>query len=114
MESMRLDKLMQRCPNYNRIINYNYMESDLLTHQLINLYQEYILSTNMTECELITCEIYDNIIKEYLDNRKFHNFIKKHYENGHFEDFIMKDKIIELYDQYQNEHLRLVEETKWL
>ncbi len=114
MEMTKIKEVKERCINYDVIVNYPYHDDDLLTHQIINLYKDYVYSANNTECEIITCEIIDKIVKEYLDNYKFHNFIRKYYEEGNIDAFIIKDKIIELYDIYQNEHLKLVEQTKWL
>lgn len=114
MENTKQSKIIERCENYNKIINYRYDTSDLLTHQIINLYKTYILGINYTECELITCKILDNIVNEYLENYHFHSFIRKHYERGNIDDFIIKDKIIELYDNYQNGNFKFSQDTRWL
>ena len=48
---MNKNNILTYCPNYNKIINFEFLKSDYISEQLVNYYRKYICSIDIMNAE---------------------------------------------------------------
>lgn len=69
--------IIEKCPNYYHIINFNYIDEDYFTANMIKIYQSYIFTidiNNKEQIEKITS--LDMVMAKYLDDYLFRKEMK--------------------------------------
>ena len=70
---MNKNKLvLKHCPNFYKIVNFEYLEDDRISEKLINIYKDYIFDINLDntrDVELI--EKIDVVLNKYIDDYYF-------------------------------------------
>lgn len=110
MKTEQLNVVLSNCQYYDSIVNYTPSEQDIVTKDMIRYYQDYIFF-NWDQSKKI--KLLDQIMNEYLKNRKFYKYIQTHFkEDG---DFLpLYDILVNLYNNYQLESMKKVDNTKWI
>lgn len=106
---------MTLTPNYDKIVNFLYEESDIISKYLIECYQEYIFKIKSRKSKLII----DNVMMEYTKKEEFYKYVINHF-NPNFSSELYDSydkvirKIINLYKDYEKNTLKKINNTRWL
>ena len=114
-------KILENCPHFDMIVNYDYPYGDVLSKKIIDWYKEIIFSANgNNENQLMLIKALDRSLYMYVKDNKYKRELRKiiSIEELTFEDKnIIKDvikKLIEFTSNYENKEVREVKNSKWL
>ena len=64
--------VLEMCPNFYRIINYEYFEEDVVTEKLIKIYEDFIFKANLqNDEEAKAVKRIDYVLGKYIDDNLF-------------------------------------------
>lgn len=113
-------EVLKHCPHFYTIINFEYYSDDLVSEKLINVYEKYIFSADITEYANISkIEKLDEVLFRYINDYGFRNQIKKDIvrikvsRGENLLDTIV-NAIIGLFDNYEKLVTRKVQMTRWI
>ena len=119
IEHVRL--VLQNCPNYDEIINYEYPYGDNLSRKLIDWYRELIFSAKGdNEKELLLIRALDKSLYLYVRDNRFKRGLKKIIND---EELVFSNKelikdvikrLIEYTNNYEKREVLDVSVSKWL
>ena len=114
-------KILENCPHFDMIVNYEYPYGDILSKKLIDWYRELIFSANgNNENQLMLIKALDKSLYLYVRDNKYKRELRKIVtaEELTFEDKnIIKEvikKLIEFTNNYEKKEVREVNISKWL
>ena len=114
-------KILDNCPHYDMIVNYEYPYGDVLSKKLIDWYRELIFSANgNNENQLILIKALDKSLYLYVKDNKYKRGIRKMIgvDDLSFNNKVkIKDsikKLIEYTSNYEKKEVREVSIAKWL
>lgn len=110
MNAEHLNLVLENCTHYDDVINYTPVENDDITKELIRYYQDYVFF-NWNQSEKI--KQLDIIVNEYLKNHSFYKYIQSRFKEAG-EVLPLYDVLVNLYNNYQIEAIKKVDNTKWL
>ncbi len=112
----RLNRLLEICPNYEKINSYEFFEGDTFSETMINFYIKLIDNIDMESKEEIEFlgEL-DNALSKYVDDYRFRQFLKpKLHEidkNTKYYTYKVTMKLIELSSKFDGSE---VESARWI
>lgn len=118
---MNASEIMKICPNYNAIVNFEFLESDAISNTLVNFYKQYVTQIDKTDIEAIkkATEV-DKIIMRYINDYIF----RKEMKTGLLQikvkksvDNVLKviiDNIIKIFERYQEFATRKIYISRWI
>ncbi len=113
--------VLQNCPNYDEIVNYEYPYGDILSKKLIDWYRELIFSAKGdNERELMLIRALDKSLYLYVRDNRFKRGLKKviHDDELVFSNKeLIKDvikRLIEYTNNYEKREVLDVSVSKWL
>ena len=113
-------KILDNCPHYDMIVNYEYPYGDVLSKKLIDWYRELIFSANgNNENQLILIKALDKSLYLYVKDNKYKRGIRKiiSVDDLSFNNKVtIKDsikKLIEYTSNYEKKEVREVSIAKW-
>lgn len=62
-------QILKYCPNFYKIINFEYLEDDFITYKLISVYEDFIFNSNCEDTEILTK--LDYAVNKYIDDYFF-------------------------------------------
>ncbi len=113
--------VLRYCPNFNRIMNFDYYEGDVVTERLICIYEKFIFSVNLDEEENVSLikEI-DYVIGKYIDDYTF----RKEMQVEIFRVKVKKtctnilqavvEGIIRIFEKYEEDSTRNIYISRWI
>lgn len=114
-------KVLQNCPHFDRIVNYEYPYGDVLSKKLIDWYRELIFSANGDdEKQLLLINALDRSLYLYIKDNKYKRGLRKIISNEEltFDDKnLIKNvikKLIEYTSIYEKKEVLEFNNTKWL
>ena len=121
IDILHVKKILENCPHYDMIINYEYPYGDILSQKLIEWYKELIFSANGSDTnQLLLINALDKSLYLYVKDNRYKRGIKKiitpeelNLENRD----LIKDsirKLIEYTAKYEKKEIREVQVSKWL
>jgi len=113
--------ILKYCPNFDRIINTDFVEEDNLSLQLVKIYKDYIFNIDINnEDDIQLVRLIDKTMGKYVDDCFFRKTLQK-------EIFRMKvknknsdpvrtivDAIINIYKQTMEDQTRKIYISKWI
>lgn len=112
---MSSNEVLKNCPNYNKIINFNYTKEDYITSKLIDIYKEYVLSNDDNDT---THEI-DKVLNIYIENFEFRKElqekivkIKVRKDNNILKNIVLS--IIKIFSDYEEYTTRKLYIARWI
>lgn len=113
--------VLNNCPNYDTIINYEYPYGDTLSKKLIDWYRELIFSADGTnENQLMLIKALDKSLYLYVKDNKYKRGLKKiikdeelSFQNKNVIKDVIK-KLIEYTNNYEKKEVLEVTVAKWL
>lgn len=113
--------VLNNCPNYDTIINYEYPYGDTLSKKLIDWYRELIFSADGTnENQLMLIRALDKSLYLYVKDNKYKRGLKKIIKDEELSfqsKNVIKDvikKLIEYTNNYEKKEVLEVTVAKWL
>ena len=116
-----VNKILSNCPNYDKIINYEYEYGDTLSSKLIDWYRELIFSCdgeNVNQLRIIY-QI-DHSLSMYVEDSQYKRGLSKilskdevDLNNSVLIQNVIK-KIIEFTNQYERDEILELVSNKWL
>ena len=113
-------EVLKRCPNFYNIINFEYYSHDIISEKLIDVYSQYIFSTDVNNSEdMQNVEKLDRALYKYISDYCFREQIKKDIVKVkvHRGEDVLKsivDAIIKFFECYDTFCLRKVQVTRWI
>ena len=114
-------KILECCPNFNTIINYEYPYGDMLSKKLIDWYRELIFSANAgNENQLMLVSALDRSLYLYVRDNKYKRGLRKIIT---VDELTLQDKnqikevikrLMEFTSSYEKKEVREVSVSKWL
>ena len=118
---MNKNNILTYCPNYNKIINFEFLKSDYISEQLVNYYRKYICSIDIMNAEECNREkSVDIIINKYIDDYIFRKEMKNELLQIKIRknvDNVLKvfiDSIIKIFRRYQEGVTRKIYISRWI
>ena len=112
--------ILNNCPNFYKIKNYEYDEEDYISLKIIGIYEEYIFNIDeKNENDLEKVKELDSILNKYIDDYTFRKEIKKGLMNlkikrgSNIVDIII-DSVISLYNNYEDGYTRNIYFARWI
>ena len=114
-------KILENCPNYDKIVNYEYPYGDILSKKLIDWYRELIFSANgNNENQLMLIRALDRSLYLYIKDNRYKRGLRKivNIDELTFENKGIikkkKKKLIDFTSSYEKKEVREVKVAKWL
>ena len=114
-------KVLENCPNYDKIVHYEYPYGDTLSKKLIDWYSDLIFSANgNNENQLMLIRALDRSLYLYIRDNRYKRGIRKIIsvdELNLTSKELIKDvikKLIEFTSNYEKREVREVSVSKWL
>lgn len=121
IDIQHVKRILENCPHYDMIINYEYPYGDILSKKLIDWYRELIFSANgNNENQLMLIKSLDKSLYLYVKDNKYKRGLRKiiSVDELTFDDKnIIKEvikKLIEFTSNYEKKEVREVNIAKWL
>ncbi len=113
-------QIVEMCPNFYKIINFEPLESDNITDKLIRIYQEYLFSQDTLDEEVTdSIKQLDLIMGKYLDDYSFRKEFQKEIYNikikkglNPLKEFIKG--IIKIFNNYEEYTTRVIYISRWI
>lgn len=113
-------QILRHCPNFYKIINFEYLEDDKLSEKLIGIYHDYVFKVDLSKKnEVATLEQLDLILNKYIDDYFFRKELKscmKRIRIRKDEDVLtaIVNWIIKVFDNYEVGYTRNVYFSRWI
>lgn len=113
-------QVLRHCPNFYRIVNFEYLEDDKLSEKLIDVYQEYVFKININDKkEISKVEQLDSILSKYIDDYIFRKELKAEMKKIRVrkdEDILtaIVNWIIKVFDNYEEGFTRNIYFSRWI
>lgn len=112
--------ILENCPNFYKIKNYEFDEDDYITLKIISIYEDYIFSVdekNSDDIKLVS--LLDNVVFKYIDDYNFRKEVRNGLLNlkvkrGSNVINIIVDSIISLYNSYEDGYTRNIYFARWI
>ena len=102
------------CKYYDKIVNFLYLENDIISKLLINYYQEYIFNIKSEKSKIKL----DEIMNLYTDKEDFYKYVQDVFDLKNNEIYDNYDKVIrkllKIYKDYEKYKLSKIENSRWL
>jgi len=112
----KINKLLEICPNYEKINSYEFLEGDKFSETMINFYTQLIDKVDMDDDEAVSfLRNLDNALGKYVLNAKLRRKVKKALVEVDTEDkyytYKITMKLIETVESFDDNE---VEVTRWI
>lgn len=114
-------KILEYCPNFDKIINSDFYEGDHITGKLIKIYEEFIFNVDLNnKKEIEELKEIDTILKKYLDDYHFRGELRKNLLEIKVTEQVTNvikyvvDKLIEIFHSYKDGYTRNIYIPRWI
>lgn len=121
IDIQHVKKILENCPHYDMIVNYEYPYGDVLSKRLIDWYRDLIFSANGNdENQLLLIKALDKSLYLYVKDNKYKRGIRKIIdvsELGFNDKSVIKEtikKLIEFTNNYEKKEIRELTISRWL
>ena len=119
---MEVDRLevLNKCKNYERIVNFEYLQEDLITAKLIKVYKEYFVSVLKSKDGLDVLVRLDYVLGRYIEDYEFIRELRKEIVQVKIKKSctdILKAivaSIIKIFDNYLENSTRRIHIARWI
>ena len=118
---MKNKLVLNYCPNFHKIVNFDIDSDDTLSRKLIALYQDYIFGidlANVEETKLVQ-EI-DNALSKYIDDHEFRKNLKIEFLSVKIKKNCTNllraivESIVQIFNNYEEYTTRNVYIARWI
>ena len=112
--------VLKYCPNYYKIVNFDFQEEDLISEKLIGIYKNYIFSVNLNNREEVErIQELDHVLASYIADYLFRSTLQKEIvtvrvkkDNNVLRNLV--DVIIRIFTNYEEYTTRKIYISKWI
>ena len=105
--------VLEMCPNFYRIINYEYFEEDVVTEKLIKIYEDFIFKANLqNDEEAKAVKRIDYVLGKYIDDN--FKITDKYLEDMENKLLAIVENIIAIFNHYEEDTTRCIYIAKWI
>lgn len=99
------------CKHYDKIVNFLYLENDIMSKLLIDYYQEYVFNIKSEKSKVKV----DEIMNLYTDKEDFYKYVQLKLQDDIYDNYekVIR-KLIKIYNEYENDKLKKVQNSRWL
>lgn len=113
-------EVLKYCSNYYNIVNFDFVEGDVISERLVKLYKQYIFNANInSEEEIEKIKELDRVVNIYIEDYEFRNQLQKEIlkvkvkrEGNIIREFI--DSILKIFNDYEEYTTRKIYIAKWI
>lgn len=112
--------ILSHCPNFYKIINFEFFEDDYISQKLIQIYKDFIFDIDVSnKKDLKIIEQLDFVINKYMEDYYF----RKEMQNGMANIRVKKSDdmlrniavgVIECFDSYELSYTRTIYFARWI
>lgn len=113
--------VLQYCPNFYKIVNFDYEEEDFVTDKLFSIYEDYIFKINLGSSEDIeSVKQIDYVLGRYIDDYLFRKELSKELPKVKIKKNCpnvlqaIVDSIIAIFNNYQEYSTRRIYISRWI
>lgn len=114
-------KILDYCPNFNKIIDCDFYEGDNITNRLIKIYEEFVFNVDLNDkTQIEQLKKIDKLLKKYMDDYHFRGEIKKEIIHIKVSSDVKNvinyvvNKLIELFNKYTEGYTRNIYIPRWI
>lgn len=113
-------QVLRYCPNFYRIVDFEYLEDDKLSEKLIDVYQEYVFKVDVSnKQDVAKLKQLDSILSKYIDDYIFRKELKSEMQKIKVrkdEDILsaIVSWIIKVFDNYEEGYTRNIYFSRWI
>ena len=112
----KINKLLEICPNYEKINTYEFLEGDVFSETMINFYMKLIDGIDMNNKEEVKfLSDLDSSLSKYVEDYKFRKFLKQNLlgirSDEKYYTYKVTMKLIELSTNFTGQE---IENTRWI
>lgn len=113
-------QILKHCPNFYKIMDFEYFEDDKLSEKLVNVYEEFVFSVELNNKKQISkLEQLDYILNKYIDDYFFRKELKTEMTKIRIrkgEDILnaIVNWVIKVFDNYEVGYTRNIYFSRWL
>lgn len=114
-------QVLEMCPNFYRIINFEYFEEDLVTEKLIKIYEDFIFKADIKkEEEAKMVKKIDYVLGKYIDDNLFRRKMQKEIFNVKVTRTyknklrMIVESIIAIFNHYEEDTTRSIYIARWI
>lgn len=114
-------QVLEMCPNFYRIINFEYFEEDMVTEKLIKIYEDFIFKADIKKEEdakmvkkidyVLGKYIDDNLFRRKMQKEIFNVKVTKTYKN---KLRTIVESIIAIFNHYEEDTTRSIYIARWI
>lgn len=113
-------EVLNYCPNYYNIVNFDFQDEDVISEKLVNIYKTYIFSINiLSNDDLKKVQELDKVLSSYIHDYVFRSTMKKEIitvkvnkDNNILRNLV--DAIIKIFVNYEEYTTRKLYISKWI
>lgn len=114
-------KVLNYCPNFYKIVNFNYDDNDYITDKLVTIYKDYIFKADISNGNVVEqVKKIDYVLSRYIDDYLFRKELNRELPNVKIKkncSDILKaivDSVIEIFNNYQEYSTRRIYISRWI
>ena len=113
-------QILKHCPNFYKIMNFEYYDDDKLSEKLIGVYHDYVFSISLSnKKDIVKLEQVDFIINKYIDDYFFRKELvaemnKIRIRKGENILNAIIDWIIRVFDNFEIGYTRNIYFSRWI
>lgn len=114
-------KLLEYCPNFDKIINADFYEDDQITKKIIKIYEDFIFSVDLKdEAKVKKMTNLDMLVAKYLDDYNFRIELQKSLAeikvSSKIKDIVdyIVTTLISIFEAYKEGYTRKIYIPRWI
>ena len=113
-------EVLNYCPNYFNIVNFDFNDGDLVSEKLVNIYKNYVFSINLEDKkEIDKVKELDHVLSKYIEDYIFRSEMQKEIvtvrikkDNNILRNIV--DAILKIFTDYEEYTTRKLYISKWI
>ena len=112
--------ILTHCPNFHKIINFDFFEGDYISQKLVQIYQDFIFEIKLEdEHDLKLIEQIDFVINKYIEDYYFRKEMQKSMtklrikKSANIARSIIQG-VVDCFDSYEMSYTRTIYFARWI
>lgn len=114
-------EVLRYCPNFHKIVNFDYVKEDRITAKLIRIYKDYIFEVNINDQDALKeVKEFDYVLNRYIDDYDFRKELKKEIVQVKVKKNCTNilqaivESILRIFDKYVESTTRKITIARWI
>lgn len=116
----RNKQILKHCPNFYKIMNFEYFEDDYLSEKIVSIYEDFVFKVDLKDSKQVKkIEQLDLVVNRYIDDY----FFRKELKSGMMNIKIRKNEdiltgivnwILNVFENYEIGYTRNIYFSRWI